>query len=143
MSLIFVNFQYHLKTLFRALQIYNIPYEKVHRPMNTQQKTRALYKFKTGECNVLVSTDVLNAGLNLPNLKRVINWTSPPSPAIYLNRLGRLGRLNSNFVGECITFSVSQKGNHAIQKIEEAMRKNAKVNQLDQNYDFNQSFYDV
>ena len=141
MTLIFVNRQSDLKTVFRLLKMYNVSFVSVHKPMNTEQKSGALFKFKSGKSSVLVTTDGLNAGLNLPNLKRVVNWSSPPSVAIYLNRLGRLGRLDSNFVGECITFSVRHKGNHAIQKVEEAMRRNAKVNQLDQNYEFNQNFY--
>lgn len=142
MTLIFVNRQSDLKTIFRLLEMYNISYESVHKPMNTEQKSRALLNFKSGKCSVLITTDGLNAGLNLPKLKRVVNWSSPPSVAIYLNRLGRLGRLDSNFVGECITFSVSPKGNHAIQKVEEAIRRNAKVNELDRNYEFNQNFYE-
>ena len=92
---------------------YKIPYVSVHKPMNTEQKSGALFKFKSGKSSVLVTTDGLNAGLNLPNLKRVVNWSSPPSVAIYLNRLGRLGRLDSNFVGECITFSVSWSVSHS------------------------------
>jgi len=69
---------------------------------NIQIKT--LEEFLTSDSNILISTDVFSRGIDYSNVKRIINWSPPHNPALYLNRIGRMGRVNHSFIGEAVTF---------------------------------------
>ena len=69
-----------------------------------QKEERRIWDFENGNYDLMISTDKLNRGLNLSNVKRIINWSPPYSLADYLNRCGRIGRLNQNHIGSVYTF---------------------------------------
>lgn len=73
---------------------------------DVRDMTETIDAFNNGDVRIIVSSDILSRGLNLPTLKRVINYSPPPSIAIYLNRVGRLGRINSRGVGHAVTFAL-------------------------------------
>ncbi|KAI3402458.2 DBP3 [Candida oxycetoniae] len=64
----------------------------IHGDLSQQQRTQALNSFKTGECNLLLATDVAARGLDIPNVKYVINLTFPLTVEDYVHRIGRTGR---------------------------------------------------
>lgn len=45
----------------------------------------ALNKFKAGECNILVCTDVASRGLDIPNVDLVINYDIPSNSKVWLH----------------------------------------------------------
>ncbi|MEI8642166.1 C-terminal helicase domain-containing protein [Pseudoalteromonas sp. Hal099] len=49
-------------------------------------------KFKAGEIEVLIATDIAARGLDIAKLPVVINFNLPRSPADYMHRIGRSGR---------------------------------------------------
>ena len=59
-----------------------------------QQKLRfaALDKFKSLKSKVLVTTDLANRGLDLPQVDLIINYNCPKSAIIYVHRVGRTCR---------------------------------------------------
>jgi superfamily II DNA/RNA helicase len=59
-------------------------------------------KFKSGEANILVSTDVASRGLDIPGVSHVVNMNVPASPVEYVNRVDQAscsGKLKT-----CISF---------------------------------------
>ncbi|KAG5418297.1 DBP3 [Candida metapsilosis] len=64
----------------------------IHGDLSQQQRTQALNSFKSGECNLLLATDVAARGLDIPNVKYVINLTFPLTIEDYVHRIGRTGR---------------------------------------------------
>ncbi|TAE79653.1 MAG: DEAD/DEAH box helicase [Bacteroidetes bacterium] len=52
----------------------------------------ALRKFKNGEVTVLVATDLMSRGIDIPFLPFVVNYELPRSPKDYVHRIGRTGR---------------------------------------------------
>merc|ERR1719220_1108460 len=89
----------------------------------------------------MILTDKLNRGLNLSNVKRIINWSPPYSLADYLNRCGRIGRLNQNHIGSVYTFVCeTTDGVQRLQKLEEAVRRHVKISQVEPNFNFDQHF---
>ncbi|KAG6605763.1 DEAD-box ATP-dependent RNA helicase 10, partial [Cucurbita argyrosperma subsp. sororia] len=52
----------------------------------------ALNKFKAGECNVLICTDVASRGLDIPSVDMVINYDIPSNSKDYIHRVGRTAR---------------------------------------------------
>ncbi|KAE9444574.1 hypothetical protein C3L33_23528, partial [Rhododendron williamsianum] len=64
------------------------------KPWSKSQAKRlgALNKFKAGECNILVCTDVASRGLDIPLVGLVINYNIPPNLKVYIHRVGRTAR---------------------------------------------------
>lgn len=70
--------------------------------------------------NVLVATDVASRGLDIKNIKAVVNYDFPSSIEDYVHRIGRTGRAG-NF-GESFTFFSHRDANHA-QDLIDLLRK--------------------
>ncbi|KYK57344.1 ATP-dependent RNA helicase dbp3 [Drechmeria coniospora] len=80
----------------------------IHGDLRQEQRTRSLEAFKSGETPVLVATDVAARGLDIPEVKLVINVTFPLTIEDYVHRIGRTGRAGKT--GEAITmFTVVDK----------------------------------
>ncbi|XP_068657108.1 DEAD-box ATP-dependent RNA helicase 10-like [Aristolochia californica] len=60
--------------------------------MTQTKRLCALNKFKTGECNILVCTDVASRGLDIPSVDMVINYDIPRNSKDYIHRVGRTAR---------------------------------------------------
>ncbi|EFY88617.1 RNA-dependent ATPase [Metarhizium acridum] len=80
----------------------------IHGDLKQEQRTRSLEAFKTGQTPVLVATDVAARGLDIPEVKLVINVTFPLTIEDYVHRIGRTGRAGNT--GEAHTlFTVQDK----------------------------------
>ncbi|MFN6952820.1 MAG: helicase-related protein, partial [Albidovulum sp.] len=55
-------------------------------------RQRALAAFKTGECRILVATDLFARGIDVAEVTHVINFDLPNEPESYVHRIGRTGR---------------------------------------------------
>ena len=64
----------------------------IHGDMTQPMRTMALKDFKAGYIPVLVATDVAARGLDIPDVKLVINFTFPLTAEDYVHRIGRTGR---------------------------------------------------
>ncbi|KAI1812609.1 DEAD-domain-containing protein [Poronia punctata] len=64
----------------------------IHGDLKQEQRTRSLEAFKTGKTLVMVATDVAARGLDIPEVKLVINCTFPLTIEDYVHRIGRTGR---------------------------------------------------
>ncbi|MBN2515541.1 MAG: ATP-dependent helicase, partial [Deltaproteobacteria bacterium] len=51
-----------------------------------------MHKFKNGECNILIATDVSARGIDIPDVNYVVNYDLPEKPENYVHRVGRTGR---------------------------------------------------
>ncbi|TXG71242.1 hypothetical protein EZV62_006177 [Acer yangbiense] len=60
--------------------------------MNQSKRLGALNKFKAGECNILICTDVASRGLDIPSVDMVINYDIPTNSKDYIHRVGRTAR---------------------------------------------------
>lgn len=61
--------------------------------------------FPDVQCRVVIGSDVMGRGIDLPSLRTLIHYGIPLSITDYLHRLGRLGRLSSQFsAGQCRSF---------------------------------------
>lgn len=73
----------------------------IHGKLSQKARTEALAKFKSGELQVLVATDLVSRGIDIKYLPTVINYELPRSPKDYIHRIGRTGRAGS--AGEAIS----------------------------------------
>ena len=68
----------------------------IHGDMSQRDRLASLEAFKTGTVSLLVATDVAARGLDIPNVKAVINVTFPLTSEDYVHRIGRTGRAGSD-----------------------------------------------
>jgi ATP-dependent RNA helicase DeaD len=74
----------------------------IHGEISQNQREKVLSKFKKGQINILVATDVAARGIDVNNLTHVINYSLPQDPESYIHRIGRTGRAGNQ--GTAITF---------------------------------------
>lgn len=92
----------------------------IHGKKSQGSRTDSLQKFKGGNINVLVTTDLLARGIDIAFLPFVINYELPRSPKDFIHRIGRTGRAENP--GKAITF-VSEEEEHHFKVIQKKMGK--------------------
>jgi len=60
--------------------------------MNQQQRERTIDQMKSGKSSILVATDVVARGLDIPRISLVVNYDLPGDNEAYVHRIGRTGR---------------------------------------------------
>ena len=69
-----------------------IPAEVIHGNKAQNARQRALNAFRTGQVRVLVATDIVARGIDVPGVSHVINYDLPDEAEAYVHRIGRTGR---------------------------------------------------
>ncbi|XP_033150896.1 ATP-dependent RNA helicase vasa [Drosophila busckii] len=72
------------------------PTTSIHGDRLQSQREQALRDFKNGTMKVLIATSVASRGLDIKNIKHVINYDMPSSIDDYVHRIGRTGRVGNN-----------------------------------------------
>ncbi|KAI3698797.1 hypothetical protein L2E82_42625 [Cichorium intybus] len=85
-----------LASMLRNLGLRAIP---ISGQMTQAKRLGALNKFKSGECNILICTDVASRGLDIPSVDMVINYDIPTNSKDYIHRVGRTARAGRSGVG--------------------------------------------
>jgi ATP-dependent RNA helicase RhlE len=86
----------------RYLREYAHKSDFVHGGLNQSVRTKVLDKFREGKTRILVTTDLLARGLDVPSLELVINFDLPPQPEDFVHRIGRTARMGRK--GHAVTF---------------------------------------
>ena len=93
-----------------------------------QKRERYLQRFKEGEVNILVATDVAGRGIHVDDVTHVVNYTLPDMPDDYVHRIGRTGR--AGHTGVSISF-VSENDAFNLPALEDHVGIKFKLNQFD------------
>ncbi len=78
----------------------------IHGNRTQNQRERALEAFRRGDAGVLVATDVLARGIDITDVRYVVNFDVPSEPTDYIHRIGRTGRAGEE--GWSLTFVTEQ-----------------------------------
>jgi len=90
--LVFALYKKEASRIERLLMNNGYKVAAIHGDLSQQQRTQSLENFKRGQSNLLLATDVAARGLDIPNVKTVINLTFPLTVEDYVHRIGRTGR---------------------------------------------------
>lgn len=66
--------------------------DAIHGDYSQFQRNSVMRKFKDGEIDILVATDVAARGLDIQDVTHVVNYSIPQNPESYVHRIGRTGR---------------------------------------------------
>ena len=99
--LVFVKTRKGVDELVEHLQGQGISSDAIHGDRPQASRLRALERFKAGEVQILVATDVAARGLDIHDLPQVVNFDLPTVAEDYVHRIGRTGRASAT--GEAIS----------------------------------------
>ena len=80
---------------------------EMHSDLEQAERDEILYKFKTGQIDVLVATDIVARGIDIDDIAMVINFDVPHDPEDYVHRIGRTARAQRD--GVAITFVAEEE----------------------------------
>ena len=103
LALIFVRTRQDTITLADHLQSKGFKAAGLNGDMNQAQREATVAQLKAGTVRVLVATDVVARGLDVPGVSHVINYDLPNDAESYVHRIGRTGRAGRS--GEAILFA--------------------------------------
>uniref|UniRef100_A0A9J8B2I1 RNA helicase n=1 Tax=Cyprinus carpio carpio TaxID=630221 RepID=A0A9J8B2I1_CYPCA len=81
----------------------------IHGDRSQRDREEALHQFRSGRCPILVATAVAARGLDISNVKHVINFDLPSDIEEYVHRIGRTGRVGN--LGLATSFFNDKNGN--------------------------------
>src|SRR5437016_4102257 len=90
--LVFCRTKHGANRLAEQLENDGIETAAIHGNKSQPQRMKALQRFKDGELQVLVATDIAARGLDIESLPHVVNYDLPHVPEDYVHRIGRTGR---------------------------------------------------
>lgn len=100
--IVFEDTKHQVEKLGKELQLRGFKAESIHGGKSQSQRQRALRAFKENKVNVLVATDVAARGIDVPDVTKVINYSTPQTYDDYTHRIGRAGRAGK--IGHALTF---------------------------------------
>ncbi|MFQ5442612.1 MAG: DEAD/DEAH box helicase [Thermodesulfobacteriota bacterium] len=102
LTLIFCHTKRDVDELSGKLQQMGYEAGAIHGDFTQSFRDEMMRKFKSGEIDILVATDVAARGLDINDVTHVINYSIPQNPDAYVHRIGRTGRAGKH--GIAITF---------------------------------------
>ena len=100
--LVFSRTKHGADKIARKLQKHKISAEAIHGNKSQNQRQNALTNFKSGKSRVLVATDIAARGIDIDELKYVVNFELSDVSETYVHRIGRTGRAGAE--GKSISF---------------------------------------
>jgi len=122
--IVFVRTRVRAERVAKAMERVLIPSITIHGEKDQDARTEAMRKFRQGECNVLIATDVSARGIDIPDVNYVINYDLPEKAENYVHRVGRTGRGVNK--GVALSFC-SEDEKERLQEIQQFLHKEIEV----------------
>ncbi|MDO4503049.1 MAG: DEAD/DEAH box helicase [Coriobacteriia bacterium] len=100
--LVFAPTKMETDSCARRLESEGLKVDSIHAGKPQGKRDKALRDFRNGKIDVLVATDVLARGIDISDVRYVVNLTVPNPPEDYVHRIGRTGRAGE--AGRAYTF---------------------------------------
>jgi superfamily II DNA/RNA helicase len=107
LTLVFVRTKRGAERLAQKLNRRDVPAAAMHGDMTQGAREKALARFRAGNVQTLIATDVAARGLDLDDITHVINFDPPEDDKGYVHRVGRTGRAGRS--GNGITFVLPEQ----------------------------------
>jgi superfamily II DNA/RNA helicase len=91
-AIIFCNRKTTVRELNKSLKKHGFRAGEIHGDMEQPERIAELDRFKSGDINILVASDVAARGLDIKGVSHVFNFDAPWHPDDYVHRIGRTGR---------------------------------------------------
>ena len=101
-TIIFVSTKQRTEKVFHFLREDGFKTTMIHGDLSQKQRNSAIYRFRNGTEDILVATDIVARGIDVPAVGHVINYDVPNCPEDYVHRIGRTARMRTS--GRATTF---------------------------------------
>jgi ATP-dependent RNA helicase RhlE len=100
--IVFARTKVRVERIVAAMARVTVNSEALHGGIEQNYRFAILDRFRSGENNVLITTDVACRGIDIPDMDYVVNYDLPDNPENYVHRCGRTGRGNKR--GQALSF---------------------------------------
>lgn len=100
--IIFVKTKYATERLAKRLSKESFSAEAIHGDLKQNRRERVIREFRNQEYRILVATDIIARGLDVPHVAHVINYDLPQVPEDYIHRIGRTARAGAEGAALCL-----------------------------------------
>ena len=118
--IVFASKKMKVKEVAQAFHRMGLNVGEMHSDLEQAQREQIMREFKNGHVNILVATDIVSRGIDIDDIRLVINYDVPNDCEDYVHRIGRTARANND--GCAITF-VSEKEQTPFKTIEDFLEK--------------------
>ncbi len=116
-AIIFCNRKTMVRELNKSLKRHGFRSAEIHGDMDQPARLAELDRFKKGEVNILVASDVAARGLDIKGVSHVYNFDAPWHPDDYVHRIGRTGRAGAKGVAYTLVTSEDAENIAQIEKL--------------------------
>ena len=100
--IVFARTKVRVERIVAAMARVTVNSEALHGGIEQNDRFAILDRFRSGDNNVLITTDVACRGIDIPDMDYVVNYDLPDNPENYVHRCGRTGRGNKR--GQALSF---------------------------------------
>eukprot|EP00591_Stephanopyxis_turris_P016391 CAMPEP_0195538280 /NCGR_PEP_ID=MMETSP0794_2-20130614/49441_1 /TAXON_ID=515487 /ORGANISM="Stephanopyxis turris, Strain CCMP 815" /LENGTH=357 /DNA_ID=CAMNT_0040672249 /DNA_START=2166 /DNA_END=3239 /DNA_ORIENTATION=- len=119
--LVFVETKKGCDMLTRSLRMDGFQARAMHGDKSQEERDWVLREFKGGQASLLVATDVAARGLDVDDIRMVVNFDFPGDMESYVHRIGRTGRAGKK--GTAVSFFVAQKNGRVARELIEILNR--------------------
>ena len=123
-TVIFVNTKQLADSLALRLEEEEYKVEAIHGDLRHRNRERVVQRFRENKFQILIATDILSRGIDIPHIELVVNYDLPLSPEDYVHRIGRTARASAE--GKALSF-VSQRDKKYWEPIERNIKDSKNV----------------
>ena len=107
-ALVFCNRKRDVEVVYKSLRSHGFAAERLHGDMAQEVRTQTLQRFRDGDCNLMICSDVAARGLDIAGLSHVFLFDVPMHAEDYVHRIGRTGRAGMR--GRAFTLAMPEDG---------------------------------
>uniref|UniRef100_A0A6S9IVW3 RNA helicase n=1 Tax=Ditylum brightwellii TaxID=49249 RepID=A0A6S9IVW3_9STRA len=119
--LVFVETKKGCDMLTRSLRMDGFQARAMHGDKSQEERDWVLREFKSCQSTLLVATDVAARGLDVDDIRMVVNFDFPNDMESYIHRIGRTGRAGKK--GVAVSFFVSQKNGRLARELIDILQR--------------------
>jgi superfamily II DNA/RNA helicase len=116
-GIIFCNRKTDVDVVALSLKRHGFNAAPIHGDLDQSLRTRTLDRFRSGELQFLVASDVAARGLDIPDVSHVFNYEPPRHAEDYVHRIGRTGRAGRQGTSLTLVGPGDRKSLDAIEKL--------------------------
>jgi ATP-dependent RNA helicase DeaD len=116
LMLVFCNTKRKVDQVTEELQSMGYKAESIHGDLRQSQRNTVMSKFRNGNTNILVATDVAARGIDVEDVDAVFNYDLPMDFEYYVHRIGRTGRAGKS--GKAFSFTTGRNDSAKLRDIE-------------------------
>ena len=115
--IMFVKTKFGTERMAKRLKAAGHDAAAIHGDLKQSRRERTIRQFRGKEFRILVATDVVARGLDIPHVKHVVNYDLPQVPEDFIHRVGRTARAGEK--GEALSFVCPKENRkwHAIEML--------------------------